>query len=181
MWTYVKYGDHTYKVPATGPKENLEAMLTEIPGQDDVVTPLALHDQRFYRWCMAFLLQDGDLDVPGGRYGTSTRTCAEVAIALSLIMQYHNGESVTYHQLNSDMGAVVNSNDGVAETIREWAGIVGLDAEDYLSEEDLADDAVDRLAAHLGYGEVREYHDGKVFVLTDHFAEQLLAELTDKV
>jgi hypothetical protein len=137
MWTDVKYGDHTYKVPATGPKENLEAMLTEIPGQDDVVTPLALHDQRFYRWCMAFLLQDGDLDVPGGRYGLSTRTCAEVAIAMSLIFQYHNGESITYHQLNSDMGAVVNSSDDVAQAIREWAGIIGLDAEDYLSEEDL--------------------------------------------
>jgi len=137
MWTDVKYGDHTYKVPATGPKENLEAMLTEIPGQDDVVTPLALHDQRFYRWCMAFLLQDGDLDVPGGRYGLSTRTCAEVAIACSMIMSYHNGEAITYYQLNHDMGLVVNSADDVAKTINEWAGIVGLDAEDYLSDEDL--------------------------------------------
>jgi len=180
MWTDVKYGDHTYKVPATGPTENLEAMLTEIPGQDDVVTPLALHDQRFYRWCMAFLLQDGDLDVPGGRYGLSTRTCAEVAIAMSLIFQYHNGESITYHQLNSDMGAVVNSSDDVAQAIREWAGIIGLDAEDYLSEEDLNGSYVHQLARHLGYGEIREYHDGEVFVLTEHFAEQLLSELTDK-
>src|SRR4051812_20355630 len=113
-WIDTQYGNKTYRVPATGRDENLDAMLTEIPGQDDVVTSRKLHDQRFYEYCMAFLLQDGDLDVPGGRYGISTRTCAEAAVVLSLIMQYHNGEPITYYQLDSDMGLVVNSSDDVA-------------------------------------------------------------------
>lgn len=123
-WTEVEYDGRSYRVPATGRDENLNAMLTDIPGQDDVVTPKKLHDQRFYRWCMAFLMQDGDLQVPGGRYGTSTRSCAEVAIIVSLIMQYHNGESITYHQLDSDMGLVVNSGDDVAYLLFEYAELV---------------------------------------------------------
>lgn len=134
---YTSFAGKKYKVPATGRDENLNSMLAEIPGQDDDVVPPNLKDQRFYRWCMAFLMQDGDLAVPGGRYGNSTWSCAPVAIALSLIMRYHSGEPVTYYQLDSDMGLVVNSSDDVANLIREEAELVDLKAEDYLNEDDL--------------------------------------------
>lgn len=144
-FTTVEYDGREYPVPATGRDENLNAMLLDIPGQQDVVTPRLLHDQRFYKWAMAFLMQDGDLDVPGGRYGTSTRTCAEVAIIMSLIMQYHNGESITYYQLDSDMGIVVNSSDDVAYMLYEYAELVvgdmlfEFDIEDWLSEDEIAE------------------------------------------
>src|SRR4029077_20378736 len=142
-YTTVEYDGHEYEVPATGRDENLNAMLDEIPGKDDVVTPNRMHDQRFYRWCMAFLMQDGDLGVPGGKYGTSTRTCAEVAIVMSLIMQYHNGETITYHQLDSDMGLVVNSSDDVAYMLYEYAELVvggmfrEFSLEDWLTEDEI--------------------------------------------
>lgn len=155
MWTEVEYDSVTYRVPATGRDENMEAMLTEIPGQDDVVTPKKLHDQRFYRWCMAFLMQDGDLAVPGGRYGTSTSSCAEVAIIVSLIMQYHQGERISYYQLDSDMGLVVNSSDDIAYLLFEYADLVAsemlfeYDLADYLSEEDI-NECRERHAAEYG-------------------------------
>ena len=116
MWTEVEYAGITYRVPETGRNEHFDAMLMEVP--DD-----------FH--AMAFLMQDGDLGVPGGRYGSTTMACAPIAIAMCKIMQYHNGEPMTYHALNTDMGAVVNGNDGVAEMIREWGEVVGLDPDDF--------------------------------------------------
>ena len=79
--------DHVVPATETGDGKRLsdmtDAMMSEIPGQDDIVIPLNLHDQRFYKFAKAFLMQDGDLGVPGGRYGISTSSCAEVAIAMS--------------------------------------------------------------------------------------------------
>ena len=160
-WTEVEYDGHTYRVPVTGRDENLNAMLTDIPGQDDDVSPLKLTDQRFYKWSMAFLMQDGDLQVPGGRYGISTRTCADVAIIMSLIMAYHNGESITYYQLDSDMGSVVNSSDDVAYMLFEYAELVfngkgfgplgndPIDLADYLDEDEI-NECRERHAAEYG-------------------------------
>lgn len=148
-WTNVEYDGRVYGVPVTGRDENLNTMLTEIPGQDDVVTLNKLTDQRFYKFCMAFLMQDGNLQVPGGRYGTTTRSCAETAIIMSLIMQYHNGETITYYQLDSDMGSVVNSSDDVATMLYEWGELVfdgkgfgplgndGFDITDYLDADEI--------------------------------------------
>ena len=161
MWTEVEYGGHTFKVPATGRHEHFDAMLTDIPGQDDTVTPLKLTDQRFYKWAMAFLMQDGDLAVPGGRFGICTRSCAEVAIIMSLIMQYHDGEPITYYKLNSDMGMVVNSSDDIPYLFFEYAELVfdgrgfgplgndPIDITDYIDEEDI-DECKARRAAEYG-------------------------------
>ena len=148
MWTEVEYKDRTYTVPETGRNENLTAMLTEIPGQDATET----NGVKFEQYCMAFLMQDGNLGVPGGRYGTDTRDCAPVAILMAKIMQYHNGEPITYHQLDSDMGLVVNSADDVAYMIFEYGGLVmgdDFDPANYLSDEDIQE-ARERFQAEYG-------------------------------
>jgi hypothetical protein len=129
-WTEVEYEGKTYTVPATGRDENLNAMLTLIPEDD------------FDNHAWAFLMQDGNLGVPGGRYGRDTRDCAPIAILMAEIMQYHNGEPITYYQLDSDMGLVVNSSDDVAYMIYEYGGLVKGDdfkVEDYLDESDIAE------------------------------------------
>ena len=128
-WTI--HNDHV--VPDTDALNDMtDAMMSDIPGQDDIVTPIKLHDQRFYKFAMAYLMQDGDLAVPGGRYGSSTSFCGEIAIVCTLIMQYHSGESITYYQLHHDMGLVVNSADDIQYMIREYAGLIGLDPSDYI-------------------------------------------------
>lgn len=132
-WTTVEWGGQEYRVPVTGRDENMNAMLTVIPGQDDQDD---INDGKFGGYAMAFLMQDGNLMVPGGRYGSTTADCADTAIAMAKIMQYHNGELITYYQLDSDMGAVVNSSDDVADMIRENAELVGLDPDDYPGTED---------------------------------------------
>lgn len=125
------YNGRDYIVPETGRNENGE-IFNAIPDEHG---EMQLRD-----YAMAFLMQDGNLDVPGGRYGRDTATCAEVAIVLSLIMQTHNGEAITYYMLNSDMGLVVNGADGVADVIGEYAETIGLDPADYLSGSDLGPD-----------------------------------------
>ena len=71
---------------------------------------------------MAFLMQDGNLGVPGGRYGSNTRNGVPSARSSThCVFQYHNGEPITYYSLNSDMGMVVNSSDGVAPTAQRVA------------------------------------------------------------
>lgn len=161
MWTNVEYDGKVYGVPVTGRDENLNTMLEEIPGQDDTMTPNKLTDQRFYKFCMAFLMQDGDLSVPGGRYGSSTYTCAQTAIVVSLIMQYHSGEPITYYQLDSDMGLVVNSSDDIASLLFEDGeatfngkgfgplGNDGFDITDYLDEGEI-EECRERHAAEYG-------------------------------
>jgi hypothetical protein len=126
----VMYEGRPYTVPATGRDENLNAMLAEIP------------EQEFEGYAMAFLMQDGNLGVPGGRYGRDTRSCAPIAILMAEIMQYHNGEPITFYQLDSDMGLVVNSSDDVAYMIYEYGGLVKGDdfkVENYLDESDIAE------------------------------------------
>jgi hypothetical protein len=113
MWTEVQYGGQTYTVPSTGPAESLGAMLTEIPGQHE-------DEAAFQRHATAFLLQHGNLDVAVGRYGSDIGECAPFAIAMAKIMQYHNAEPITYYQLHSGMGLVVNGQADVAYMLREY-------------------------------------------------------------
>ena len=127
-------------VPSTDCNSDMtDAMMSEIPGLDDVVMPRKMRDTRFWKFAMAYLMQDGNLGVPGGRYGRDTSTCAEYAIVMSLVMQYHNGEPITYYQLNSDMGSVVNSGDSVATLLSESQYIFdeesGIDVKELLGDE----------------------------------------------
>jgi hypothetical protein len=156
-WAIVEYDGTQWVVAATETGDGVrltdmtDAMMGEIPGQDDVVTPIKLEDQRFYKFCMAFLLQDGNLSVPGGRYGRDTKDCAPAAIIMSLIMQYHNGETITYYSLNGDMGLVVNSSDDVARMIVEYGELVGEDFDplDYVDEETV-EEVREQIAAEMG-------------------------------
>jgi hypothetical protein len=119
-WVKVELrGLGTWVVPNTDHGDMTDAMMGEIAGWDDTVEPLKLEDKRGTKFMLAFLLQDGNLAVPGGRYGSDTRTCADIAILMALLMQYHNGEPMSYYSLNSDMGTVVNSGDGVSQLISE--------------------------------------------------------------
>jgi hypothetical protein len=172
-WHKGQYDGTPWFVPATETGDGVrltdmtDAMMSDIPGQDDTVIPIKLHDQRFYKFAWTFLMQDGNLGVPGGRYGSDTRTCAEVAIIMSLIMQYHNGEAITYYQLNSDMGMVVNSSDDVAHMILEYGELVmgekmfEFDVADYLSEDDIV-----HLPFDIG-GVRRAMIDAKDYEVTD--------------
>jgi hypothetical protein len=97
---------------------------------------------RFDAHCMAFLMQWGNLGVPGGRYGRDTLSCAPYAILLARIMQYHSGDPITYYALDSDMGIVVNSSDDVAYMIYEYGALTfgdDFDPSNYLDEDDIAE------------------------------------------
>lgn len=117
MFTTTEYNGKSYRVPVTGRDENLNSMLTDIPDDDHA---------------MAFLMQDGNLRVPGGRYGSDTRSCAPLALALAKIMEYHNGEVMSYYQLDYDMGLVVNDSDAVEADIREYGELAGVNPADLL-------------------------------------------------
>lgn len=151
-WCMVEYGGMrdfdgrvratpaTWCVPNTDAESDMTAaMMSEIPGLDDTVTPRKLEDTRFWKFAMAYLMQDGNLGVPGGRYGSDTRDCAPLAIVMALIMQYHNGEPITYYQLHSDMGLVVNSHDDVATLLSESQHVFdeesGIDVKELLGNE----------------------------------------------
>lgn len=85
-----------------------------------------------------YLVEEGNLAVPGGRYGTDTFDCAAVACLLHEIYVYCNGpDNDTVEGLEGCMSLVVNSADDVAYLIREYAGLVGADPADYLDEYDL--------------------------------------------
>lgn len=63
-----------------------------------------------------YLLKDGNLGVPGGRYGNNTRDCAEIAILLFVVLVNANGEDYI-ELLDGCMSQVVNSGDEVCWTI----------------------------------------------------------------
>lgn len=66
-----------------------------------------------------YLLKDGNLGVPGGRYGTHTDDCAEIAILLFLVHIHANGED-SIDLLDGCMSQVVNSGDEVCWTILDY-------------------------------------------------------------
>lgn len=119
-WVAVELrGEGKWIVPNNDHGDMTDAMMGEIAGWDDTVEPLRLDEKRGFKFMRAFLLQDGNLAVPGGRYGSDTNECATIAILMTLLMQYHNGEPMSYYSLNSDMGQVVNSSDGVSTLLSE--------------------------------------------------------------
>ena len=63
-----------------------------------------------------YLLKDGNLAVPGGRYGSDTRDCAEIAILLFVVFVDANGED-SVDLLDDMMSQVVNDGDEVCWTI----------------------------------------------------------------
>lgn len=145
-WRWVEFEHKPYVVPATetGDGKRLTdmtaAMMGEVAHQDDTVEPIKLTDKLQYKFMMAFLMQDGNLGVPGGRYGRDTEDCARIAILQALIMQYHHGEPITYYQLNSDMGMVVNGADGVATMLSESQYILNEVGAKDISVKDLLDE-----------------------------------------
>lgn len=84
-----------------------------------------------------YLCEEGNLTVPGSRYGTDTETCAPVAAAVALIFAEANGDEVDHDSAEHAMGLVVNGHDDVARLINEHAGSIGFDPEDFLDEADL--------------------------------------------
>lgn len=93
----------------------------------------------------AYLVQDGNLAVPGGRYGSDTRSCAPIAIMLFVVMCDGGGED-SVHALDGDMGLVVNGHDEVCWTILDSThALEGLTVDgeplqpaDYFSEDEIA-------------------------------------------
>lgn len=63
-----------------------------------------------------YLLKDGNLGVPGGRYGTHTDDCALIAIML-FVIQVDGGCEDSVDGLDGCMSLVVNSHDEVAWSI----------------------------------------------------------------
>ena len=63
-----------------------------------------------------FLMKDGNLGVPGGRYGSDTRDCADIAIMLFVAYVNANGED-SVDLLDGMMSMVVNSHDEVCWTV----------------------------------------------------------------
>src|SRR4051812_13685322 len=177
-WTWGEYDGDPWVVPSTEPSSDMtDAMMGEIPGQDDTVTPLKLEEQRFYKFCMAFLMQDGNLGVPGGRYGRDTRDCAPIAIVMALVMRYHNGEPVSYYSLNSDMGQVVNSADGVSDLLSESGYILEdfeIDVKELLGDEYSPQTPLERLAK---WAEVEADNDSVTITFDADDAERLISDI----
>jgi len=69
---------------------------------------------------LEFLLRDGNLGVPGGRYGRDTETCAPVAWQIALTLARETGEPLTEESLDYAMGLVVNSHDDVAYLLENY-------------------------------------------------------------
>jgi hypothetical protein len=149
-----EYAGKVYRVPETGRDED-GSIFDVIPGETD--------EERF-AVARAFLLQDGNLAVPGGRYGADTRDCMEVALLVARIMGHHSGEPMTFYGLDSDMGLVVNSHDDVADLIRDHGPTVGADPADYLDDDDMPDAVVARAREALGYFERRTRDDGTAYL-----------------
>lgn len=73
-----------------------------------------------------YLMRDGDLAVPGGRYGATTSECIEPAYLVAVICAREDGRAtISTGELDYAMGLVVNSHDDVASLLREHAD--GLD------------------------------------------------------
>jgi hypothetical protein len=73
-------------------------------------------DEGVERNAYDYLLKDGNLAVPGGRYGHDTKTCADIALMLFLVLVDGTGEDPV-EALDGCMSAVVNSHDDVCWTI----------------------------------------------------------------
>jgi len=70
---------------------------------------------------VAFLMRDGNLGVPAGRYGRDSAECAEVAWKVEEIVSAATGEPITAQSLDGTMGMVVNSNDDIQYLLDDHA------------------------------------------------------------
>ncbi len=77
------------------------------------------------REIIRYLCKDGNLRVPGGRYGTDTHTCAAVAAILALTIAEITGEAVDHEAADHAMAMVVNSSPEVADIINEHGRAYG--------------------------------------------------------
>ena len=78
-----------------------------------------------------YLSADGG-KVPCSRYGHDSESCAYVAGVLCLIMEDATGEQTTDESADYIMGLVVNDHDDVEIMIRDYASLVGFDADEVL-------------------------------------------------
>lgn len=126
MFKKTIYNGREFTIPSAGGGDSVcfDSMLTEVPDDDHA---------------MAFLMQDGNLYVPCGRYGRDTESCAPIALAIAKIMQEATGESMTYYGLDSDMGMVVNGSDCVGLTLNRDGYMLGDDftLSDYLDDDEI--------------------------------------------
>lgn len=65
----------------------------------------------------AYLVKDGNLGVPGGRYGNDTRSCAPFAWAIAELWADSSGDPVIVATLDGAMSHVVNSSDDVVSLL----------------------------------------------------------------
>ena len=68
---------------------------------------------------LRYLMKDGNLRVPAGRYGPDTESCAPVAYAVAEIVADATGDPITLEHIEHAMGLVVNSHDDVLSLIKE--------------------------------------------------------------
>lgn len=81
---------------------------------------------------LSYLLEDGNLRVPGSRYGWDSQSCAPAAIAVADIIAAESGDPVTEELLDHVMSLVVNDYDGPLELLVEHGAEHGYDWRDYV-------------------------------------------------
>jgi hypothetical protein len=80
-----------------------------------------------------YLMKDGNLKVPCSRYGTDTKTCAEVAWAAEVVYCGVAPSTMTFETLDEMMAMVVNNSDDVLYLLREYGRQYGFNWRDYVS------------------------------------------------
>jgi hypothetical protein len=70
---------------------------------------------------VAYLMREGDHQVPCSRFGRWTEDCAPVAVILAEVVAEATGEEITSEALEHAMGLVVNDHDDVASLLKEHA------------------------------------------------------------
>ncbi len=104
------------------------------------------------QYCEKYLMKDGNLGVPGGRYGGDTASCVPFALACYRI-HVENGAEDTVDLLDEMMGHVVNSSDSVLSLIEAH----GNEDEQELIEDQFATEFV--IEIELGNAGMRTFDD----------------------
>lgn len=84
----------------------------------------------------AYLMKDGNLGVPGGRYGTDTRSCADFACLAFAILVWANADD-SVDCLDGVMSSVVNSGDDVAYAIARYGECLGINPYDWMEDHEV--------------------------------------------
>jgi len=80
----------------------------------DMKTPRPSSIEFSRREGIAYLMRDGDLAVPAGRYGSTTRECAPIAWRVAYLVARETGATIDEQLLDHAMDLVVNSHEDVA-------------------------------------------------------------------